>query len=57
MIGIEGSFHLFDAMAKAGWVFPVVSHFKRGLVYETALPRFTRRQLVDTSYQPAGVTD
>ena len=57
MIGIEESFRLFDAMAEACWVFPGVSRFKRGLVYETALPRFTRRHLVDTSRQLPDVTD
>jgi len=51
MIGIEESFRPFDAMAKAGWVSPVVSRLKRGLVYETAAPRFARRQLVDTSHE------
>ena len=57
MIGIEESFRLLDAMAKAGWVSPVVPRFNRGLVYETAVPRFTRRQLVDTSHQLPDVTD
>ena len=51
MIGIKESFRLFNGMVKAGWVSPVVSRFKRGLVDETAGPRFIRRQLVDTSHQ------
>jgi len=56
MIGIEESFSLFDDMVKAGWVSPGVSHLQRGLVYETAVPRFARRQLVDTSHQLPDVT-
>jgi len=56
MIGIEQSFRLFDVMAKAGWVSPIVSRLQRGLVDETALPRFARRQLVDTSPELPDVT-
>ena len=51
MMGIQESFRLFEAMTKAGWVSPVVSRLQRGLVSETAVPRFTRRQLVDTLRQ------
>jgi len=57
MIGSEESFGLSDVLVKAGCLSTVVSRLKRGLVYETAFSRFTRRQLVDTSPRPPDVTD